>query len=182
MSEHSVSVEVAHKLQERKHAKRSHKEEVRRFEERIEIIEAVLLAVVAIATAWSGYQSARWDGRSAESYAVASAHRVDSDNFFTLGGQQRLHDISTFNAWLQAKASGNDQMAEMLERRFSANYKTAFNAWVATDPFNNPEAPAGPAFMAEYVNDLEQQGESMRSDASHTLELGRTERETGEDY
>ena len=34
-----------------------------RWRERVEIIEAILLAAVAIATAWSGYQAARWDGR-----------------------------------------------------------------------------------------------------------------------
>jgi hypothetical protein len=36
------------------------------WEEVVEILEAFLLAIVAIATAWSGYQAARWDGREAE--------------------------------------------------------------------------------------------------------------------
>jgi hypothetical protein len=31
--------------------------------EAIEIIEAVILALVAVATAWSGYQAARWAGK-----------------------------------------------------------------------------------------------------------------------
>ena len=37
------------------------------WEEVVEILEAFLLAFVAIATAWSGYQAARWDGREASS-------------------------------------------------------------------------------------------------------------------
>jgi hypothetical protein len=36
-----------------------------RWEELVEILEAVLLAIVAIGTAWSGYQAAKWDGRQA---------------------------------------------------------------------------------------------------------------------
>jgi len=35
----------------------------------IEIIEAVILALVAVATAWSGYQAAQWAGKRAEQYA-----------------------------------------------------------------------------------------------------------------
>src|SRR4029450_2027472 len=42
----------------------------RRRETIIEIAEAVLLAVVAVATAWSGYQSALWDGHSAKLYGT----------------------------------------------------------------------------------------------------------------
>ena len=43
-----------------------------RSERLVEILEACVLAVVAVATAWSGYQAARWDGRQAELYAMAS--------------------------------------------------------------------------------------------------------------
>ena len=34
--------------------------------EAIEIIEALILALVAVATAWSGYQAAQWAGKRAE--------------------------------------------------------------------------------------------------------------------
>ena len=62
----SAVIHVVEKLNERPdHAvhPRSRTEEV------IEIIEAVVLALVAVATAWSGYQAARWDGRRAQLYA-----------------------------------------------------------------------------------------------------------------
>jgi hypothetical protein len=47
-----------------------------RWEEIVEILEAVLLAIVAVATAWSGYQAAKWDGRQSELYGVASTVRI----------------------------------------------------------------------------------------------------------
>ena len=44
----------------------------------LEIVEAIVLAMVAIATAWSGYQSARWDGLQDELYAKSSRLRVEA--------------------------------------------------------------------------------------------------------
>ncbi|MBC7900560.1 MAG: hypothetical protein H7070_10975 [Saprospiraceae bacterium] len=173
MAEHSMNVEIAHKLHEKKEG---------RLEGRLEILEAFLLAIVAVATAWSGYQAARWDGQSAASYAQATAYRVDGDNSITIGGEERLQDVSTFNTWLLAKSSGNEKMAGLLERRFSEDYEPAFRAWLAADPFNDPKAPPGPAFMPEYHNHLEKEGFELRHQATEAFELGRTSREIGEDY
>jgi hypothetical protein len=50
-----------------------------RFYEFIEIIEAVALAVIAVATAWSGYQSALWSSRQSEFYGESSKLRVSAD-------------------------------------------------------------------------------------------------------
>jgi hypothetical protein len=47
--------------------------------EMIEIIEAVILVLVAVATAWSGYQAAQWAGKRAEQYAEASRLRVTAE-------------------------------------------------------------------------------------------------------
>ena len=58
----------------------------------IEVGEAVLLAIVAIATAWSGYQTGKWDGRQAHLYGLSNKYRVQTDSATTLSGQQRLYD------------------------------------------------------------------------------------------
>ena len=50
-----------------------------RSDQIVEIVEAILLAVVAIATAWGGYQAARWDGRQAELYGRSSTIRNEAD-------------------------------------------------------------------------------------------------------
>ena len=42
----------------------------------LEIIEALILALVAVATAWSGYQAAQWAGKRAQEYAKANRLRV----------------------------------------------------------------------------------------------------------
>jgi hypothetical protein len=120
--------------------------------EAIEIIEAVILALVAVATAWSGYQAAQWAGKRAEEYSKASRLRVTAEGLATLAGQERIYDSDTFNSWLAAKLDGKAEAAEFFERRFRDEYRTAFAAWMSTDPFKNVQAPPGPIFMSEYHN------------------------------
>ena len=53
-----ANIEIAHKLNEGE-GEGHHKG---KWVEMLEIVEAIVLAMVAIATAWSGYQAARFDG------------------------------------------------------------------------------------------------------------------------
>jgi len=153
-----------------------------RWERFVEISEAVVLAFVAVSTAWSGYQAARWDGRQAEQYGTASAVRIQADEQLTLGGQQKLLDVSTFNTWIQAKENGNDALAALYVRRFSPAFKTAFDAWIASHPFTNPDAPPGPSFMPEYTNPQIEQGDALNEEATGIFEEGTQARETSDDY
>jgi hypothetical protein len=174
------NAEVAHTVAEKgAHTGRGRRA---RWEELVEIVEASLLALVAVATAWSGYQAAKWDGLQAERYGKASALRVEADQQLTLGGQQRLVDISTFNTWIQAKTAGQDRLAALYERRLSPEFKVAFDAWLATDPFTNPDAPPGPSFMPEYVNALIQQGTATNEEANRVFDEGTAARNQAEDY
>jgi hypothetical protein len=153
-----------------------------RWERFVEISEAILLAFVAVSTAWSGYQAARWDGRQAERYGTASAVRIQADEKLTLGGQQKLLDVSTFNTWIQAKKDGNDALAALYVRRFSPEFKTAFDAWIASHPFSNPDAPPGPSFMPQYTNPQIDQGNALNDEATAIFEEGTQARETSDDY
>ena len=153
-----------------------------RWERFVEISEAIVLAFVAVSTAWSGYQAARWDGRQAERYGTASAVRIQADEQLTLGGQQKLLDVSTFNTWIQAKENGNDALAALYVRRFSPAFKTAFDAWIASHPFTNPDAPPGPSFMPEYTNPQIEQGDALNEEATGIFEEGTQARETSDDY
>src|SRR5215472_19189493 len=141
----------------------------RRFEA-IEIIEAVILALVAVATAWSGYQAASWAGRRAEQYAMSNRLRVAAEGLATLAGQERIYDSGTFNSWLTAKLGGQEKAAEFFERRFRDEYRPAFTAWLSTDPFNNAQAPAGPIFMPDYHNAKHEEFLGLSKQASETAD------------
>ena len=150
--------------------------------ETIEIIEAVILALVAVATAWSGYQAARWAGMRAENYAQANRLRVTAEGLATLAGQERIYDSDTFNSWLAAKVDGKAQAAEFFERRFRNEYRPAFTAWLRTDPFNNAQAPPGPIFMSEYHNAKHEQFLGLNKQAAEVADQGTKSGETGDQY
>jgi hypothetical protein len=150
--------------------------------EAIEIIEAAILALVAVATAWSGYQAARWASNRAQEYAEATRVRVTAEGLATLAGQERIYDSDTFNSWLAAKLDGKAQAAEFFERRFRNEYRPAFTAWMATDPFNNPQAAPGPIFMPEYHNAKHEQFLSLNKKAADLADQGAKSGETGDQY
>ena len=148
----------------------------------IEIIEAVILALVAVATAWSGYQAAQWAGKRAENYSQANRLRVTAEGLATLAGQERIYDSETFNNWLAAKLGDKEKETEFFERRFRTEYKTAFVAWMKTDPFNNSNAPAGPIFMPEYHNSKHEQFLSFSEQAEGLADQGTKSGEIGDQY
>ena len=119
-----MNVEVAHKLSEREKADRAR----HRWQEIAEVFEVLILAVAAIATAWSGYQAARGDGRQSVLYGQSNRDRFQADAAAALGGQWLEADSSMFNAWLQARAANNPRLETMFVRRFSPEYRSAFEA------------------------------------------------------
>ncbi len=150
--------------------------------EMIEIIEAFILALVAVATAWSGYQAAQWAGKRAEQYAEATRLRITGEGLVTLSGQERIYDSDTFNSWLAAKLDHKEEAAEFFERRFRDEYRPAFAAWLGTDPFKNAQAPPGPIFMPEYHNAKHEQFLSLNKQAAEMADRGTKSGETGDDY
>src|SRR5215468_8724363 len=147
MPETSSNIELAHKIHETGHHARPHGPG-----QWLELVEATVLAAVAVLTAWSGYQAAKWDARSASAYARASSVQARAQEQQTLAGQEHLYDISTFNSWIAASQSGQGAVAAVFERRFRPEYRVAYEAWIRTDPMTNPSAPPGPSFMPEYKN------------------------------
>lgn len=148
----------------------------------IEIIEALILALVAVATAWSGYQAAEWAGQRAENYAKANQLRVTAEGLATLSGQERIYDSDTFDSWLAAKLDGKAEAANFFERRFREEYRPAFAAWMKTDPFNSAQAPPGPIFMPEYHNAKHERFLGLTKQAADIADQGTKSGETGDQY
>ena len=148
----------------------------------IELVEGFLLAVVAVATAWSGYQSALWDSRSAASYGQSSKLRIQSQGAQATAGQETLYDSSTFYAWLTADEANNISLTNLLVRRMRPEYRVAFDAWVQLDPLHNASAPPGPAFMPQYHNASAQQAAKLDTQATAAFDAGNHARDIGDEY
>jgi hypothetical protein len=116
----------------------------------IAVVEASLLAIVAVLAAWSGYSSAKWSTESRLDLARASATRTEASNNELAAMSQRNFDSSTFESWFTAWVAGDAQKQAVAENRFTPNFRRAFDAWMATDPLQNPHAPPGPTYMPQY--------------------------------
>ena len=117
----------------------------------IAIGEALLLSIVTIVAAWSGYSAAKWGTESSLALAEASTTRTKANREFQESLTFRVGDATTFNAWFDAYLAEDREAVEVAERRFRPEFRVAFDAWLATDPFENPDAPPGPQAMPEYV-------------------------------
>ena len=126
-----------------------------------------MLAVAAVATAWGGFQAAKGDGRQSILYAEAGVDRVQATTVAIAGEQRLASDAATFNQWLVAKSTNDAQLQAMLVRRFSPEYRTAFDAWLKTAPFTTPSAPPGPAYMPEYHTPQLEQAAHLNDEAAH---------------
>ena len=72
--------------------------------DRVELVATVLLAVATVATAWSGYQSTRWNGEQAKAGGRANALRIESAKAAGLANTQTEVDVATFTQWVDAYA------------------------------------------------------------------------------
>jgi cation transport ATPase len=126
-----MNVEISRKLseqeeeEEEEEKKKKKKKSKTRWDVLVEIVEVAVLAIVAIATTWSGYQSARWDGQQSLLYGYATADRFKAHAASTLGGQELTLDSSIFTAYLQAHAAGDSKLEMLYVRRFTPDYRVA---------------------------------------------------------
>lgn len=162
--------------------------EAQRLDRRFELIEAIVLSVAAVLAAWTGFQAAKWSGVQADSYSRAGASRVEASRASTLAGQETTIDVITFTDWLTAAEQEGlldqpptpgevyqpdpDTLSGFLYERFRPEFKTAVDAWVATQPRVNPDAPATPFAMDDYhlaaadeADGLERQAEQRSAQA-----------------
>ena len=153
-----------------------------RWEPLAEVIATFIMALATVATAWSGYQSARWGGEQSTKYSQASALRIESMRASTKAGQLTQIDIGLFTNWLNAFALDDQVLADFYEYRFRSEFTVAFDAWLATDPGNNPDAPKSPFDMPEYTVSAAQEAELLEQEASKTFDEGATANQISDDY
>lgn len=161
--------QVAEKVEERANGSAA---EPKGRDRLITIVEALLLAVVAVLAAWSGFAAAKWSTHASLQLAKASAARTEANRADFEGYALRNFDSSTFEAWFSAYVAGNKTAERVAVMRFRPNFLVAFNAWLKTDPFTNPHAPKGPTYMPEYVQPELAQADALDARANSYYTLG----------
>jgi hypothetical protein len=148
----------------------------------ISITEAVILSMVAVLAAYSGYAAAKWGTESSLSLARASAARTKASRADLEALATRTQDSVSFNAWFTAFVAGDAQSQQLAIKRLRPGYKTAFFAWLATDPVHNPNAPPGPAYMPQYVIPQQRLADVYDRAADAAFTKGENAGGTSDDY
>jgi hypothetical protein len=144
LSAAEVGKEIAEHKKHAGHSERGH-------DRWLSIVEALLLSLVAVLAAYSGYAAAKWSTESSVTLAKASAARSQANRSDIKAIVTRTLDSASFNAWFTAFTAGNANAKRLAAKRMRPGYRPAFRAWLATDPAHNPNAPPGPAYMPQYV-------------------------------
>ena len=149
VSEGLSPVEVGNEIAE--HKERTADSEHDHHDRWLSIAEALLLSLVAVLAAYSGYAAAKWSTESSLSLAKASTNRTLASRADLEGIVTRTLDSASFNAWFTAFSLHNANAERLAVRRLRPGYRVAFDAWLATDPAHNTNAPPGPSYMPQYV-------------------------------
>jgi len=130
-----------------------------------ELLVTVLLVVAALATSWSSYQATRWNGEQAAAAGRTSAVRIEAARAQGLAQAQTQVDVATFIAWADADRRNEVKLADFYLDRFRDEFRPAFDAWTATDPLTNPQAPPTPFAMDEYQLEARTEAERLDTEA-----------------
>ncbi len=149
---------------------------------RLELIATVVLAIATVLTAWSAFEASKWGGVMSIRFSEAGAQRTESSKATTTASALVQGDLALYNGWLAAKAEGADDVADFYENRFRDEFVPAFDAYLAMNPLENPDAAPGPLTLPEYQVAEIQRADQLTADADASAAAAREANQQGDDY
>jgi hypothetical protein len=173
--------------------------------DRIELIATIALAVATVLTAWSAFQAGKWGGKQSIYFSEAGAARTESTRADTAGGQLVQIDVAMYIDWITAIFNDLESGAIALEPgepyaptpgtvsgflflRFRPEFVPAVDAWLATNPVSNPDAPSTPFAMTApdgtpvYQVAERQEADALTLVADEKSALAREANQNGDNY
>jgi len=145
-----------------------------------EPLALVLLSLATVGTAWCSFQAAAWGAVSQRTMNLSAAAGRRAAAMELQSYQLQLVDIGLFSHYINARANSNETLARFYAERFRGEAKPAFDAWMATRPFENPEAPPHPfvtnLYQPRLLRDARQAEDESARFWQEAGEAGRTSR------
>lgn len=116
-----------------------------------EVWATIILGLATLITAWAGYEAGKWGGNESALHAQSTMVSIEGTRLRTEAQERLLVDLALFSEWINATNVGNTQLADFYVARFRDGFQPAFEAWLATDPLTDPDAPASPFEMPNYA-------------------------------
>jgi hypothetical protein len=124
-----------------------------------------MLSMATMASAWCAYQATLWGG--AQTFRLAAANKAGREaSEQTIAALQfRAFGATMLIRCVEARSHKDEKFAAFLHERFRPEMRKAVEAWLQTDPFNDPKAPKDPFQMAEYVQAEEIEAKRLDAEA-----------------
>jgi len=142
-----------------------------------ELIAVILLSLVAMLTAWCGFQASKWGGDSSVAFSEASDARIQASGFESQARDARGLDLAVYAQWVEAEVNGNQMLADYIEARFTPEFDAAFAAWEADGRLEN-----GPFTREEYIPAGTDESAATRAEADASFQRALDFNEKGDNY
>src|SRR6266508_1779383 len=110
----------------------------------VEPVTALLMALATVGTAWCSYQSAAWTRKSNRLMNEFNALERRAGLQTVQGMQQATIHTAMFMQMLAAQQAGNEKLVNFYVERFPPDVRKAYDAWLAQNPLENPNADPHP--------------------------------------
>ena len=145
-----------------------------------EPLALALLSVATVGMAWCSFEAATWGAVSQRTMNMSAAASRRGVTHQLQAYQMALLDVLLFSEHINARASSNETLARFYADRFRSEAKTAFDAWMATRPYENSNAPPHPFVTNLYQPRLLEQARNAEGESQQLWqkagEAGRTSR------
>ncbi len=178
LSATEVGKEIAEHAEHAEHPPAHHS----RHDRLISIAEAVLLSIVTLMAAWSGYSAAKWGSDASLLLARSSSAQNEANLDRIQASQIRTLDSVSFNGLFAAYETHNPKLFELMLRRMRPGYLVAVNAWIATHPLKNPKAPPDPSYMPQYKIPQQTQARVLGAQSQADFDEGQSASGTADKY
>jgi hypothetical protein len=148
----------------------------------ISIAEAVLLSIVTLMAAWSGYSAAKWGTESSLSLARSSSAQNEANLDRIQVAQIRTLDSVSFNGLFAAYQTHDPKLFHLMLDRLRPGYLVAVDAWIATHPLKNPHAPPDPSYMPQYKIPQQARAQVLNAQSQAEFQEGQSASGTADKY
>jgi hypothetical protein len=139
----------------------------------VEPVTALLMALATLSTAWCSFESAAWTRKSNRLMNEFNALERKAGLVSIQGIQQATIHTTMFMQMLAAQQAGNEKLVRFYVERFPPDVRTAYDAWLAERPFENPSADPHPFVPKLYTLPGTREAAEASAKAARSLEEAR---------
>ncbi len=153
-----------------------------KWKRRTTTLGLILMGLATLGSSWGGYQSTLWEGIEIFKLVDSAEFARNASESAIKAMQRRTLDASLFVEYARDVNDGKTRLAAFIFARMRPEMREAVEAWEATHPLKNPDAPATPFLMPQYKvkEDTEVAELNAQSRSAHTA--GRFANRTSDAY